>query len=105
GILACVVLATCRWWLGLGLLIVWRLARRPLSALVRFQAARVRRAGEPLRRSWYLLGLAWRSPAAKEVRVFGLGDWLADRHRDEWLAAVAPARAEVRPVAPRAGLS
>jgi ATP-binding cassette subfamily B protein len=90
GVLACLVLATFRWWLGLGLLVAWRLVRRPLSTLVRTQAARVRRAGEPLRRSWYLLGLAWRAPAGKEVRVFGLGDWLAERHRDEWLAAMAP---------------
>jgi ATP-binding cassette subfamily B protein len=105
GILACVVLATFRWWLGLGLLVAWRVARRPLAALVRLQATRVRRAGEPLRRSWYLLGLAWRAPAAKEVRVFGLGDWLADRHRDEWLGAMAPTWDELRRLDRRVWLS
>ncbi len=105
GILACVVLATFRWWLGLAVLVAWRLARRPLAALVRLQATRVRRAGEPLRRSWYLLGLAWRAPAAKEVRVFGLGGWLAGRHRDEWLGAMAPTWDELRRLDRRVWLS
>ena len=35
-----------------------------------------RAASEPLRRSWYVLGVAWRPGFAKEVRVFGLGGWL-----------------------------
>jgi ATP-binding cassette subfamily B protein len=65
----------------------------------------VRQAGEPLRRSWYLLGLAWRAPAAKEVRVFGLGDWLADRHQDEWLGAMAPTWDELRRLMARVWLS
>jgi len=96
GVLACVVLATFRWWLGLGLLAMWLAVRRPLGSRVRFQAARMRAAGEPLRRSWYLLGLAWKPPAAKEVRVFGLGDWVADRHRTEWLTGMRPNWHELR---------
>ena len=43
--LACVVLATFRWWLGLGLLVVWLLVRRPLGARIRCQATRARSAG------------------------------------------------------------
>ena len=96
GVLACVVLATYRWWLGLALLVMWLLVRRPLGARVRFQATRARQAGAPLRRSWYLLGLAWRPPAAKEMRVFGLGEWIADRHRAEWLRGMEPAWAALR---------
>ncbi len=96
GVLACVVLATYRWWLGLALLVMWLLVRRPLGARVRFQATRARQAGAPLRRSWYLLGLAWRPPAAKEMRVFGLGEWIADRHREEWLRGMEPAWAALR---------
>ncbi len=91
GVLACIVLCVFRWWVGLELLAVWMLVRRPLAAGLRLQARRVRTAAEPLRRSWYLLGLAWRPPAAKEVRVFGLGDWITDRHRDEWLEGTRPA--------------
>ena len=75
---------------------MWLLVRRPLGRRVRFQAARARQAGAPLRRSWYLLGLAWRPPAAKEMRVFGLGDWTADRHRDEWLEGMQPSWHELR---------
>jgi ATP-binding cassette, subfamily B, bacterial len=91
GVLACVVLMVFRWWVGLELLIVWMLVRRPLADGLRRQARRMRTAAEPLRRSWYLLGLAWKPPAAKEMRVFGLGDWVADRHRTEWLEGTEPA--------------
>jgi len=96
GILACVVLATFRWWLGLGLLVLWLVVRRPLAMRLRTQATRMRSAGEPMRRSWYLLGLAWKPPAGKEMRVFGLGDWVADRHREEWLEGIEPAWRELR---------
>ena len=97
GVLACAVLATFRWWLGLALLVMWLLVRRPLGRRLRFQATRVRQAGPVLRRSWYLLGLAWRPPAAKEMRVFGLGEWTAQRHRDEWLSAMRLRESAVLP--------
>lgn len=96
GLLACVVLCLFRWWVGLELLAVWMLVRRPLAAGLRLQAGRVRTAAEPLRRSWYLLGLAWRPAAAKEVRVFGLGDWITERHRDEWLEGMQPGWSAMR---------
>jgi ATP-binding cassette subfamily B protein len=96
GILACAVLATFRWWLGLAILVVWLAVRPPLSALLRSRVARARQAGAPLRRSWYLLSLAWKPPASKELRVFGLGDWVADRHRDEWLEGIEPSWRELR---------
>jgi ATP-binding cassette subfamily B protein len=96
GILACAVLATFRWWLGLAILLVWLAMRPPLSALLRSRVVRARQAGAPLRRSWYLLGLAWKPPAAKELRVFGLGDWVADRHRSEWLEGIEPSWLELR---------
>jgi ATP-binding cassette subfamily B protein len=56
----------------------------------------VRSAAEPLRRSWYLLGLAWRPAAGKEMRVFGLADWVAERHAEEWLEGTAPAWQDLR---------
>ena len=90
GILACVVLATWRWWAGLGLLALWFVVRRPLGQLIRARTTRARSAGPLLRRSWYMLGLAWRPPAAKEMRVFGLSVWAAERHREEWLEAMEP---------------
>jgi ATP-binding cassette subfamily B protein len=105
GLLACVVLATFRWWLGLAVFVVWRLVRRPLGTRLRAQAMRVRTAGAPLRRSWYLLGLAWKPPAAKEMRVYGLGDWVAERHRHEWLEGTRPAWRELRGLARTAWLA
>jgi ATP-binding cassette subfamily B protein len=96
GILACATLGVFRWWLGLGLFVVWMLVRRPLATLIRSRVATSRQAGLPLRRSWYLLGLAWKPPAAKEMRVFGLGDWITERHREEWLAGMTPAWRTVR---------
>jgi ATP-binding cassette subfamily B protein len=105
GILACVVLMTFRWWLGAGLLVVWVGVRAPLAEGLRRQARRSRMAAEPLRRSWYLLGLAWKPAAAKEVRVFGLGDWVADRHRSEWLEGTEPAWAALRNLELRAWIA
>ena len=105
GLLACVALATFRWWVGLEVLVVWMVIRKPLADGLRRQARRSRSAAEPLRRSWYLLGLAWRPQAAKEVRVFGLPDWIADRHRVEWLEGTQPAWDALGDLARRAWLA
>ena len=105
GILACIVLMTFRWWLGLAMLAVWLGVRGPLASSLREQARRSRAAAAPLRRSWYVLGLAWKPAAAKEVRVFGLGDWLADRHRQEWLEGTEPAWRSLRRLERRAWLA
>jgi ATP-binding cassette subfamily B protein len=42
------------------------------------------------RESAYLADLALRPGAAKELRLFGLADWVRGRYRERWLAAVAP---------------
>lgn len=39
---------------------------------------------EPMRQSFYLRSLGLESTAAKEVRVFGLGDWVLDRYIRRW---------------------
>lgn len=46
-------------------------------------------SGHDLRKVTYTVDLAITPPAAKELRVFGLLDWLLDRARDHWEAAVA----------------
>ena len=96
GILACLVLATFRWYLGLGLLRCgcWCVAHS--VELIRSRTTRARQAGPALRRSWYMLGLAWKPYAAKEMRVFGLADWTAERHRREWLEGMTPSWREVK---------
>lgn len=96
GAVACLILAGFRWWLGLGLLVMWLVVRRPLRVLVRSRISTFRKATEPLRRSWYYLGLAFRPPPAKEVRIFGLGHWLVGNYRARNTEAMAPSWAELR---------
>jgi len=96
GVLACGVLAAFRWWLGLGILVLWLALRLPLRALVVSRIGTFRSATETLRRSWYFVGLAWRPQAAKEIRVFGLGGWLTGRYHEINTAAMAPSWREVQ---------
>ncbi|MDI5973340.1 ATP-binding cassette domain-containing protein [Streptomyces sp. SL13] len=90
GLVACGVLSGYHWWLGLTLLAAWLVVRRPLGALVRSRVGTFRAAGEPLRRSWYFLGVAWRPQFAKEVRVFGLGEWVLDSYQRWYTEAMRP---------------
>ncbi len=85
GLIACGALASWRWWLGLGILAMWVIVRRPQLKLIRQQGALYSGSSEVLRRAWYLHRLASMPPVAKESRVFGLGGWLVDRYRSQWL--------------------
>ena len=96
GLFACAVLASWRWWLGLGMLVMWMAIRRPQLALIREQGALYAGGSEPLRRAWYLHRLAARPAVAKESRVFGLGGWLVDRYRSTFLTAMAAPWAVLR---------
>lgn len=89
GLLACAVLASWRWWLGLGMLAMWVIVRRPQLALIREQGALYAGSSEVLRRAWYLQQLAATPVVAKESRVFGLGGWLVDRYRSQWLLGMS----------------
>jgi ATP-binding cassette, subfamily B, bacterial len=90
GLGACIVLASFRWWLGAVFLVGWTLIRPPLRNLLAQRATLTRRATPALRHSWYYLGCAWRPQFAKEMRVFGLGDWILGRHRERWIEGMAP---------------
>jgi len=109
GLIACAVLASWRWWLGLGMLALWVIIRRPQLKLIREQGALYAGGSEVLRRAWYLQRLAALPPVAKESRVFGLGGWLVERYRSQWLLGMAAPWAALRqldhkgPEAVRAG--
>jgi ATP-binding cassette subfamily B protein len=88
GLLACVAVGWFRWWLGLGMLVVWLLVRAPLRAAQRGQVAHYRGGRDVFRRSYYLLGTATGSNAAKELRVFGLSDWIVGEYGQQWAKAI-----------------
>jgi ATP-binding cassette, subfamily B, bacterial len=89
GFLACVTLATFRWWIGLLFFAGWTAIRPPLRRMLAARATLVRQATPQLRHSWFYIGCSFRPAFAKEMRLFGLGDWILDRHRTTWLAGMA----------------
>ncbi len=89
GVFACVVLASFRWWIGLFFLAGWLAIRPPLLKLLTERAGLARRAVPTLRHSWWYLGASYRPEFAKELRMFGLGDWLIGRYSTMWLAGMA----------------
>jgi ATP-binding cassette, subfamily B, bacterial len=96
GLLACLVLTSFRWWLGLGLLLMWLLVRRPLGAMVAARVATYRKSAEPLRASMYYAALSLQPKAAAELRIFGLGDWLVGRYRALFVEGMAPTWDKIR---------
>jgi ATP-binding cassette, subfamily B, bacterial len=96
GFTACVVLASFRWYIGLLFFLGWSLLRPPLRRLLAERATLVRRATPELRHSWYYLGCSYRPAFAKEMRVFGLGRWILDRHRAKWLTGMEPSWRQMR---------
>lgn len=96
GLIACGVLASWRWWLGLGMLAMWMAVRRPQLKLIREQGALYAGSSEVLRRAWYLQRLAAMPQVAKESRVFGLGGWLVDRYKAQALLGLSAPWAALR---------
>lgn len=85
GAAAFVILLAFRWWAPFVLLVGWRLVNRSVVdwvekgvGLGHFQS------GKGLRRARYYRSLAVEPSAAKEVRIFGLGDWVVDRYSSTW---------------------
>ncbi|MFL6119637.1 ABC transporter ATP-binding protein [Actinophytocola sp.] len=94
---AAAVLLWFHWWLGLLWLAAWPL-------VVYFMQREYFRVGQlgfarstGLQRSEYLRDLAITGQAAKEVRVWGLLDWLIDRYTRTWHDAMAPVWRERSP--------
>ncbi|HTX25498.1 MAG TPA: ABC transporter ATP-binding protein [Streptosporangiaceae bacterium] len=105
GFIACVVLASFRWYIGLLFLVGWSVLRPPLRRRLAERATLVRRATAELRHSWYYLGCSYRPEFAKEVRVFGLGRWILGRYRDKFLTGMEPSWRQMRHFRNRALLS
>jgi len=89
GIGAFVVLLAFHWWAPLLLAAAWHLSSR-LFLKVTENGISFDNSDGPvlLRRAEYVRSLAMEAPAAKEVRVFGLGDWIVGRYGEAWLDAL-----------------
>src|SRR5258708_369019 len=95
------ILVTFQWWLGLLWLVMWPIVLYFLQReYVRVGQAAYGQA-DAVRRSDYLRDLALLPAAAKELRIWGMLEWLLDRFDDAWLGAMRPvwqARKPGRPV-------
>ena len=94
------VLFWFHWWLGLTWLIFWPL-------VVFFMQREYLKVGQvnygqssALRRAEYLRDLALTAGAAKELRLWGMLDWLLDRFEAAWRSAIEPVWKARRPSAP-----
>lgn len=85
-----VVLMFFHWWLGLAWLLLWPVVLYFLSR----EYVRVSETGSgqgaALRRADYLCDLSLAPAGAKEVRIWGLSDWLISRFQRSWLVAMGP---------------
>jgi ATP-binding cassette, subfamily B, bacterial len=83
GVIGCIVVAVFQWWLGLLLLVMWLGVRRLMLGAVIRQATELRGQTTVMRRAWYFIGLGTKARDAKEIRVFDLKDFVAERYRSE----------------------
>lgn len=81
---AAVLLAGFRWWLGPLVFAVQLICAHIGLRNYVLQSRMMRANAEQFRRSGYFRDLALTPNAAKELRVFGLADWLISRFRAEW---------------------
>jgi ATP-binding cassette subfamily B protein len=89
GVGAFVVLLAFAWWAPLLLAAAWHLTNRLFFKVTEHGISFDNSDGPVLlRRAEYVRSLATGAPAAKEVRVFGLGDWIVGRYGDAWLDAL-----------------
>lgn len=91
GLGAGLLLAAYQWWAPLVLLLAWWWTHRWLATEVATIYRSRQELTPELRRSAYFRDLALGSSAAKELRVFGLADWVADRFRALWTTGMGAA--------------
>jgi ATP-binding cassette, subfamily B, bacterial len=104
GIIGCVVVAAFVWWLGLMLLVMWLAVRRYVLVAVVRQATELRGQATVMRRAWYFIGVGSKARDAKEIRVFGLAGFVANRFRREYREAMRTAVGGLRDLHRRAAI-
>ena len=83
-VLSALVLAAYRWELAAALLAICLVTTRVLGSQYRRTIAALRGHARRFRRSSYFRDLALGSGAAKELRVFGLADWVVESFASQW---------------------
>jgi ATP-binding cassette subfamily B protein len=91
---AAAVLATYRWWLAVLVFGIWAWRASVLKQSHLKGMTTIGMKAPAVRRSEYLRDLVLTPAAAKEIRVFGLSDWLIDRYRAESATLLEKAAAE-----------
>ncbi|MCC7371752.1 MAG: ABC transporter ATP-binding protein [Chloroflexi bacterium] len=89
GIVGLAIVAYFQWWLAVPLLLAMLHSARHFGPVRRGLVNMRMGKADSLRRANYLLKLTLRPEAAKEIRVFGLADWLVDRFQHTWMTAMA----------------
>jgi ATP-binding cassette, subfamily B, bacterial len=103
GVLGCAVIAAYFWWLGLLLLVMWLVVRQVILRSVLRQAVDMRGQTIEMRRAWYFTGVGSKARDAKEVRVFGLANFLAGRYARHFTETIRAGHAGLRGLHVRAG--
>ncbi|MFC8453492.1 ABC transporter ATP-binding protein [Kitasatospora sp. NPDC057223] len=94
---AAATLVAFHWWVGLLWLLAWPLVVHFMQREY-FRVGRVGFAGSgSLRQAEYLRDVVLTRPAAKEVRLWGLLDWLVERFEQAWREATEPVWRERKP--------
>lgn len=90
GLLAAAYVATVNLLLATALVVVWCGVRRQSYEITRHQYQTLTYEASSMRRSIYLRELALGQEAAKEIRLFGLADWVVAGYRQALGAALEP---------------
>ncbi|MGW6201619.1 ABC transporter ATP-binding protein [Kribbella sp. NPDC055110] len=83
-----IILAGFHWWLGAGLLVAGVWAAYEDRVASRTEAGHHYGATESARRMRYFNDLGTTPPAAKEIRLFGLPEFVVGRHGETWAATM-----------------
>lgn len=82
GIVSAVVIFSYAWWAGLILLLGWLSPHLLLRESYVWKGWRASEIKDHQRHAEYTYRMAVDAPAAQEIRLFGLADWLAERFAD-----------------------
>jgi ATP-binding cassette subfamily B protein len=104
GLIGCAIVSFYVWWLGILLLAMWLGVRRLMLGSIIRQTNDLRGQTTLMRRAWYFAAIGSKARDAKEVRVFGLGGFSADRFRDAYSQTISGAMPGLHDVHRRAFL-